>query len=99
MKYCSSNDVHGGFGTEADRLYMSVAHELNKLDWSNMLNVTPDFTVVYVEHEMGGWDVADGMREYVSLDRILQFEERGWLPKLIDPVKLPYSPLKISILD
>ncbi len=63
--------------TTATRILREVAAALTRYDWTGILDRTPDFFVLAIDHEMDEFEEA--LRASVSPEQIREWKKKGWL--------------------
>ncbi|MBN1200584.1 MAG: hypothetical protein JXJ20_01890 [Anaerolineae bacterium] len=61
----------------ATDILRDVAAALTRHDWSGILDVTPDFVVFAIDHEMD--DLVEALSASVSQEQIAAWQAKGWL--------------------
>jgi hypothetical protein len=65
--------------TAATRVLRDVAATLSHRDWTGILDVTPDFVVYAIDHELEGDRLEQVLRASTSADQIREWKRKGWL--------------------
>lgn len=63
--------------TTATRILRELAADLTQYDWAGILEVTPDFVVFAIDHEMD--DLEAALRASVSKEQLREWKKKGWL--------------------
>jgi hypothetical protein len=63
----------------ATGILREVAAALTHFNWSNILNITPDFVVFAIDWEVEGDRLADVLRTSASKDQLREWKAKGWL--------------------
>jgi hypothetical protein len=63
----------------ATGILREVAATLTHFDWSNILNITPDFVVFAIDWEVEGDDLANVLKASASKDQLREWKAKGWL--------------------
>ncbi len=63
----------------ATQILRQLAAELTHYDWSSILDVTPDFVVFAIDHEMEGDQLEAVLKESASKEQIREWKKKGWL--------------------
>ena len=63
----------------ATGILREVAAALSRFDWSNILNITPDFVVFAIDWELEGDHLADVLKASASKDQLREWKAKGWL--------------------
>jgi hypothetical protein len=63
--------------TTATRILRDIAAALTQYDWTGILDVTPDFVVFAIDHEMD--DLEAALRASASKEQIREWKKKGWL--------------------
>lgn len=61
----------------ATRILREVAAALTHYDWTGILDITPDFVVFAIDHEIDNLETA--LRASVSKEQIREWKKKGWL--------------------
>jgi len=63
----------------ATRILRDVAAALTHHDWTGILDITPDFVVYAIDHEMEGHDLEGVLSTSASHEQIQEWKGKGWL--------------------
>jgi hypothetical protein len=63
--------------TTATRILREVAAALTQYDWTGILDITPDFVVFAIDHEMD--DLEAALRASATPEQIREWKKKGWL--------------------
>jgi hypothetical protein len=63
----------------ARQILRQLAAELTHYDWTGILDVTPDFIVFAIDHEMEGDQLEAVLKGSASKEQIREWKKKGWL--------------------
>jgi hypothetical protein len=63
----------------ATNILRDVAAVLTRYDWTGILDITPDFVVYAIDHEMEGDDLGNVLSASASNEQLLEWKKKGWL--------------------